>query len=46
MGRAEGRLQLVFSCSSRNETVALDLGEQRDKKWSSGSLPGFPTGVA
>lgn len=38
---AEGRLQLVFYCSTREENMGLDLGELRDRRVSLHSLLGF-----
>lgn len=45
-GRDEGRMKLVFWCSTRDKTVNWVLGVQRDKVRSVGSPPGFPAGVA
>lgn len=41
----EEMLQLVFCCSTRDETAGLDLGEQRDGRKSVIRLPGFLLGV-
>lgn len=35
----------VFCCRVRDETGELDLGEQREKRRSVSSLPGFHAGV-
>lgn len=44
VGRAEGRIKLVFYCSTRRETQGLLLGENRERR-SVGSLPGFLAGM-
>lgn len=41
----EARLQLVFCYSSGDESIGLDLGEQRDRRRSVSRLPGFLPGV-
>lgn len=46
VSKQEAILQLVFCCIARDETVGLGLGEQRDRRKSVGSLPGFLEGVA
>lgn len=39
-------MEEVFCLRAGDETGELDLGEQREKRSSEGSLPGFLAGVA
>lgn len=42
----DGRLQLVLKCSTGDDSAGLDLEEQKDRRSSVGSLPGFLAGGA
>lgn len=47
LGRAEGRLQLMFCCRTKDVCDwGLCLREERERRKSVGSLPGFLGGVA
>lgn len=42
----QGRLKQVFCCRAGNETGGLKLMERREKRRSSGNLPGFLADLA
>lgn len=46
VGKHERRLQLVFCCRARDETVWLGLKKQRHRRRSVGGLPDFLAGIA
>lgn len=42
----DGGLQLVLKCITGDESAGVHLEEQKDRRSSVGSLPGFLAGVA